>query len=143
MYPSITSAAKAAGISREAHYRRYERDQAYRVAFDKAYREGVDALEDEAVRRATRGVRMPVLYHGMPVMILKDPTDPEGPQIPLMKVEYSDQLLIRLLEAKKPDEFKQRVHNEVTGTLDIVERLAAGRKRLAKRNDKDPGTSKD
>jgi hypothetical protein len=137
--PSITHAAKAAGISREAHYRRYERDAAYRPIFDKAFRQGIDALEDEAIRRAKRGVKSVILYHGQPVMMLIDPNDPSKGMTPLLKTEYSDQLLIRLLEAKKPDEYKQRVQNEHTGSIDIVERLAAGRKRLAKRNAKDPG----
>jgi hypothetical protein len=45
-------------------------------------------LQDEAVRRAVEGIRRPVLYRGKQVYIHGEP---------LFDIEYSDQLLIRLL----------------------------------------------
>jgi hypothetical protein len=112
--PSITKAAKAAGITREAHYRRLERDPDYKPAFEQAYREGIDSLEDEAVRRAT-GMQRPVLYHGQPVFTREDPNDPESKLVPVMDVEYSDTLLLALLKAKKPELYKERVEQEISG----------------------------
>src|ERR1035438_705529 len=57
-------------------------------------------LQDEAVRRAVEGVRRPVLYRGKQVYI-------QGK--PLFEIEYSDQLLIRLLEAFNPEKYGRRV----------------------------------
>lgn len=134
-YPNITAAAKAAGISREAHYRRLEDDEKYRVEFERAYSDGIAAIEDEAIRRAVRGVQRPVLYHGLPVMIPKDPDDPEGGSTPLMETEYSDSLITLLLKAKKPEEYKERIEQKVEVNVNLVDRLNAGRARLAKARD--------
>jgi hypothetical protein len=60
-------------------------------------------LEDEAVRRAKDGVRRPLVYKGKQVYIQGEP---------IYQIEYSDQLLIRLLEAYNPEKFKRR--NETT-----------------------------
>lgn len=114
-YPNITEAAKAAGIDRRAHYQRLERDPAYKERFLSAYREGIEALEDAAIRRAQRGVRKLVVYHGAPVMVPKDPNDPEGPKVWLYEREYSDQLMSLLLKGKKPDVYSERVKQEISG----------------------------
>jgi len=115
VYPSITAAAHAAGISRESHYRNLERSGKYRTAFDRAYKQGIQALEDEAVRRALSGVQRPVLYHGKPVTVPIDPAKPRGKRQVLMETEYSDTLMQMLLKAKKPDEYRERVTQEVSG----------------------------
>jgi hypothetical protein len=65
-------------------------------------------LQDEAVRRAVEGVRRPVLYRGKQVYI-------QGK--PLFEIEYSDQLLIRLLEAFNPEKYGRRV--EQINLMDI------------------------
>jgi hypothetical protein len=54
------------------------------------------------------GVRRPVLYRGKQVYI-------QGK--PLFDIEYSDQLLIRLLEAFYPEKYGRRV--EQTNLMDI------------------------
>ena len=113
--PSITVAAKCAGIDRSAHYRRLERDEAYKAAFEAALKIGVDSLEAEAIRRAHYGVRKPVMYHGKPVRVPIDPAKPRGKKEILYEVEYSDTLLLALLKAKKPDEYRDRVSAELTG----------------------------
>jgi hypothetical protein len=133
VYPSITLAARAAKVSRESHYRRLGREPAYRAAFEEAYRQGIDALEDEAVRRAMRGVQRPILYHGSPVMVMVDPNDESKGMRNLFETEYSDTLLLALLKAKKPESYKERVEQNVTGSIDITTRLQRGRERLAKR----------
>lgn len=94
----IGKAAKAAGITRGAHYRRRKTDPAYKAAFDAAEEEATGLLVDEAIRRAVHGTRKPVYYQGRRVGYV---------------LEYSDGLLIRLLEARLPREFR-RTH-ELTG----------------------------
>jgi hypothetical protein len=97
---SITRAAKAARIRREAHYRLLERSVSYQAAFESAAIEAGQTLEDEAVRRAVEGIRRPLFYHGKRVK--------GGAQR-----EYSDTLLLALLKAKKPRDYKERVEHDL------------------------------
>lgn len=113
-YPNITSASKAAGVRREAHYRRLEGNPAYREAFDRAFREGIDACEEEAVRRSVIGVSRPVLYHGKPVWVEVDPGNPDAGLRLLMETEYSDTLLLAILRARKP-EYREKVEQQLVG----------------------------
>lgn len=95
---SITIAAAAAKIQRGLHYRRLRTDEAYREAFDQADELAKGVLVDEAVRRAVHGTRKGVYYKGRRVN---------------WELEYSDGVLIRLLEARLPHQFR-RTH-ELTG----------------------------
>lgn len=72
-----------------------------------------DRLEDEAVRRAVEGVERPVMYHGKPVLIPVDPKQLRGKKKPLLVHDYSDALLMALLKAKKPKEYRDRVEHEL------------------------------
>ena len=112
-FPSITRAAASAGVTRWAHYRRLEREPEYRAAFDTAYQVGINALEDEAIERAQAGVAKYVLYHGKPIMVPANPLKPRGKKVPLLDREYSDSLMLALLKAKKPDEYKERIDHTV------------------------------
>lgn len=115
--PSITVAAKVAGINRTAHYRTLERNPLYRAAFEEAYRLGIDALEDEVVRRSHYGVKRLKTYHGSAVMVPRDlskPFDEEtNPMVPHFEVEHSDQLAQVLLRAKKRKEYGDRLEHEL------------------------------
>jgi hypothetical protein len=95
----ITSSARAAGCSRDVHYWWLENDQTYVEAWALAQRESIAILEDEAVERATVGTKRPLLYRGKVVAF-----------------EYvkSDNILLRLLEAKDP-KYAQRSKHEHTG----------------------------
>jgi len=111
---SITKAAKAAGVRREAHYRLMERSPDYKVAFNEATVIAADALEDEALRRGREGLLKPKFYHGELVMVPKNPADPECKVfVPYLEREYSDQLLITVLKAKKPEQYRDRVEHEL------------------------------
>jgi hypothetical protein len=113
---SITRAAKAADIKREAHYRQLERSPGYRAAFEAATLVAGDSLEDEAVRRAKDGVLKPLMYHGKLVYMPKDPNDPKCKEtVPVFEREYSDTLLLALLKAKKPEAYRDRVSAELAG----------------------------
>lgn len=69
-------------------YRLYRNDEEFRAQCDEAIETGKEGLEDEAVRRGKKGVRRAIYYQGEVV----------GHQ-----QEYSDQLLIRTLEARRPE----------------------------------------
>jgi|ERR1017187_7984640 hypothetical protein len=113
---SVTKAAKAAGIGREAHYRALERSPGYKAAFEQAALIAADAIEDEAIRRAREGVLKPLFYHGELVYMPQDPGDPKcKTQVPVFEREYSDTLLLALLRAKKPGEYRDRLSAELTG----------------------------
>jgi hypothetical protein len=105
---SIQKAARWANIHRQTHYDWLRKDATYPARFAEARERATQTLEDEAVRRAVEGVRRPVLYRGKQVYIHGEP---------LFEIEYSDQLLIRLLEAFNPEEYGRRV--EQINLMDI------------------------
>jgi argininosuccinate synthase len=117
---SMTAAAKAAHVSRQQHYHWLEQD-AYRKAWEDTQEQAAQTAEDEAVRRAIAGVKRPVLYKGLPVKT--------GRRI-LYEYQYSDTLLLALLKRFRPALYREHVTAEVTGTVEIVERMQAARKRL-------------
>jgi len=100
---SVQKAARWAGVHRQCHYDWLDEDPTYPARFEEARRRAGQTLEDEAVRRAVEGVRRPVLCRGKQVYIQGEPQ---------YEVEYSDQLLIRLLEASNPDKYKRRHEHE-------------------------------
>lgn len=128
--PSITVAAKVAGINRTAHYRTLERNPLYKAAFEEAYRLGVDALEDAVTRRAQFGVRRLVLYHGSPVMIPRDPSKPfdedTNPLVPYFEEEPSDVLAQLLLRSKKRKEYGDRLEHELGDKADQAVKKFSG-----------------
>lgn len=120
---SITLAASAAGVDRKYH-RRWLADENYRRAFEAAHEEIGAALEREAVRRAVEGVDKAVFYRGKPVKT----GGRRGRQV--YETTYSDTLLLALLKRFKPAQYREHTLTEVTGSIDLVERLNAGRQRL-------------
>lgn len=106
---NVSVAARAAKVSRQAHYHWLAADPAYAEAARHAEEEAADLLEAEARRRAASGVRRPVLYKGQQVKI----NDPEtGKAEPLWECVYSDSLMLALLKASRPDKFAERTKNE-------------------------------
>lgn len=61
---------------------------------------GSDALEDEAIRRASQGTLKPVFYQGVQCGEVR---------------EYSDTLMMFMLKARRPERFKERSATELTG----------------------------
>jgi hypothetical protein len=119
---NIAGAARAAGIERVDHYRWLEKDAAYTERFTQAEDEAADMLEQEARRRAMLGSQRPVFHKGEIVGHL---------------TEYSDTLLIFLMKGARPQKYRERVDVEskveITAAKDLVERLARGRQRAAKK----------
>lgn len=97
---SLTTAARWAKISRQAHYNWLRDDPEYSPKYEDALRKSADTLADEAVRRGREGIRKPIWYKG---------------KVCGYETEYSDQLLLRMLEARRPDLFSTRVKNEHSG----------------------------
>jgi hypothetical protein len=96
---SIQEAARLANVGWRAHYDWLQGDPTYRQRFREARMWAAQTLEDEAFRRAVHGVRRAVLYKGRQVYLHGQP---------YYRVEYSDRLLIRLLEAHFPEEYGRR-----------------------------------
>jgi hypothetical protein len=98
---TLAGAARTAGVSRSSHYRWIRENPEYRAKFEEANEEAADALEQEARRRALDGVEEPVFYRGERVGSVR---------------KYSDQLLMVLLMAKRPEQFRERL--DITSKAD-------------------------
>ena len=114
---TVTEAATAAGISREAMYKRLESDADFRRAFEDAVEQGTDVLEAEATRRATDGVEEPVIFQGKLCYVGFDAEgkecDPESPKCVrkerLTIRKYSDGLMQTMLKGRRPGKFRDNV----------------------------------
>jgi len=106
---TVSAAAKAAGVSRATVYRWQGEDEPFATAWNDAYETGTDALEQEAIRRATQGVAKPLFYKGKPIV------DADGN--PVILREYSDTLLMQQLNARRPE--KYRTNHKVEGNLGV------------------------
>ena len=117
----VTIAAGAAGITRARAYQVRQQDQGFATAWDEAEQRAADALEAEAWRRAVSGVPEPLVSAGKVVR------DDDGQ--PLAIRRYSDNLLIALLKARRPDKFKDRQVVEHDISDGLADRLEAARQR--------------
>jgi hypothetical protein len=120
----VDLAAAAVGVHRFSLYRIRHADPAFARRWDEAIDAAVQALEDEAVRRARDGVEEPVFYQGAECGRIR---------------RYSDSLLIQLLKAHRPEKYRERSDVNVRGSLDVrtalvnasLEDLQAAREALA------------
>src|SRR5262249_34983239 len=100
-------AAAAIGAHRRTIIKWPDRDEEFAQRWKEAIEEGADKLEEEAFRRAVKGIDRPVFYQGRIVGYVK---------------EYSDYLLIRLLQAKRPEVYRaRRVSDVPTGGDGVLE----------------------
>lgn len=98
--PNITTAARAAGITRQAAYLKRETDLDFAAAWDEALLSAIENAEGEMYRRAVKGTIKPIFQNGARVGSVR---------------EYSDTLLIFMLKAHKPEIYRETVRNETTG----------------------------
>jgi len=136
---NMSLAARSAGIAKSTHWdwlraeaARPSGEREYTDAFHATQDEAAQTLEDEAVRRAHEGVKRPVMYKGAPVK--------QGRRI-LYETEYSDQLLLALLKRFRPALYRDHVTTEHTGSIEIVDRLQAARKRIFEMRRNDAGAT--
>ena len=99
---SVTKACKLVGVSRRSIYDWREDDKSFAAEWDKALSLGVNAIEDEAIRRAKEGVEHKVYYKGASVGSYQ---------------EYSDQLMMFFLRAAKPEKYGNRSEVHLTGAV--------------------------
>jgi len=111
----VVHSCDLAGLDYSELLRRRRSDAKVDERFMASYEIGLQALEDEATRRAFVGVEQPVFYKG---------------EVCGSVLNYSDSLMQFLLKGGKPEKFKERTQNENTNfNVDLAERLEAARKR--------------
>ena len=148
----MAHAAKACKIERDMHYRWMANDPEYPALFADAKAKAAQSWEDEAVRRATEGVFEPNTFKGEFVYPIvgyevdkvtgEDRISSMGDRIPIYGkrplgvMKLSDKLLEFLLRGNKPETYREARTVEISGPgggpIEIVERLNAARKRMAK-----------
>lgn len=97
---STRQAAEAANVSRSTLQAWREQDEEFAQAWVDAYNDGTDLLEDEARRRGTEGWEEPVFQKGEHVGDI---------------TRYSDTLLLRSLERRRPEAWRANHRIEHTG----------------------------
>ena len=97
---TVTHAAEIAGITRRMVQYWKKDDPEFAEAFRIAEEKAADRLEQEARRRAIEGVSEPVYHKGEVVGTIQ---------------KYSDTLLIFLLKGARPEKYRERVTQEITG----------------------------
>lgn len=90
---NVSASARVARVSRNMVYQRRKDDPGFAEAWDEAIDEAIDALEAEARRRAVQGEERKVYYQGKECGAIRS---------------YSDQLLILLLKAHRPEKYGDR-----------------------------------
>lgn len=90
---TVHASCDAAGIVRQSLYKVRGRDEAFADEWDNAIEAGVQALEQEAIRRGAFGVERPVY---------------QGGELVGHVTEYSDNLLTFMLRAKRPHLYRER-----------------------------------
>ncbi|MGQ7959907.1 hypothetical protein ACUTAF_19680 [Pseudomonas sp. SP16.1] len=107
---SPKQAALAAGISRQTAFYHKANDPEFRSRWDKALEVALDALLEEAYRRAALGYEEPVIHGGR----LSTVIDPEsGEERPLTVRKHSDRLLEVLLKFRYGDQMADRLKVKV------------------------------
>ena len=119
---TVLTAAEAAQISARTVQREKRDNEAFAAEYEEARLAGAMTFEQEAVRRATQGLRKYKFYEGRPIMI-PDPSgatvEEGGKQVPAMvpyyEHEYSDTLLLALLKRHFPAEYRENSRLEHSG----------------------------
>jgi hypothetical protein len=108
-WANISFACQQSGANRASVYRWQEHDEAFAKAFHVAEQAATERLEKEAWRRAVEGspYERTSYWHGEPVG-----TD--------RKIEYSDNLLMLLLRARRPDLYREKVDVAVNQVIKTV-----------------------
>lgn len=114
---NVTRACEAIDVARLTAYRWREDDPEFAAAWDEAKSAGLDALEDEALRRAFEGIDKPIVHQGVITDTVR---------------EYSDTLAIFLLKGGKPEKYRERVSQELTGKDGGPVQIADSSKRAAR-----------
>lgn len=102
---NVSDAARVAGVSRANVYDWMNASDTFRQMMLDAREQAADRLERAAVERAVAGVQEPVYYRGEVVGHTR---------------KYSDQILMFLLRAARPEKFRDRTTIRTEGAADQV-----------------------
>lgn len=110
---SPKQAAQVCGISRRLAFEYKQNDLGFRRRWEQAIDVAMDALLDEAYRRACIGVEEPVIYQGQ----VSTTCDPQtGEDRPLTVRKHSDRLLEVMLKFRYGDQLADRLRVKVEDT---------------------------
>lgn len=102
---NITAACEETETPRSTVYYTEKEDEEFASMFRQAQRHGLEVLEDEARRRAFKGVEKPVFHQGIQCGKIK---------------EYSDTLTIFLLKGGMPEKYREKAsfeHSSPDGSM--------------------------
>lgn len=105
---SFRSAAEQAGIEADKPYIWQKSDEAFASALRVAEQVGTDLIEEEAYRRAVKGVEKPIYRGGEVVGHMAD---------------YSDAMLMFLLKARRPERYGGKASDKALDADALAERL--------------------
>lgn len=103
---NVQKTCLAIGIGRKTVYHHRKKSEKFAQDWAAAKDIAIEALEDEAWRRAFEGVEEPVYHQG---------------EIVGYKIKYSDTLLMHRLQAERPEkyQYRQKIDQNVTGNVKI------------------------
>jgi hypothetical protein len=96
-YPNVTAACEQAGYNRGVVYDARHKDQKFYDKWEAAWSKGIDALEEEMMRRAIKGVAEPVY---------------QGGKLVGTKRNYSDTLAIFMAKGARPKKYREQQLHE-------------------------------
>ena len=102
---SVVKAANAAGVTARTAYNWRQADGMFAASWEQALDIATDLIEEEAMRRAIKGVAKPVYRGGEVVGHVQD---------------YSDSMLMFLLKARRPEKYNDKAGKADQQTLDTV-----------------------
>lgn len=102
--PNVTKACAMAGISRTWIYHWRQEDEEFANEWKEALKIGVEALEDEMMRRAFDGVDKPIYYKGEKIDTIK---------------QYSDLLAIFLAKGALPEKYRERIESDQNVNINV------------------------
>jgi hypothetical protein len=103
---NVSAAASAVRLSRSAVYEMRAQDDDFKLAWDDAREQGVDALEEVAYKRAFSGVQEPVFFQGEECGTV---------------TRYSDKLAEFLLRGNRPEKYKENTDLNLSGASVKIE----------------------
>ena len=109
---SPKTAAEACGISRQTAFYHKANDLEFRSRWEKSIEVALDALLDEAYRRAALGYDEPVIHGGKPATVIDKAT---GEEKPVLIRKHSDRLLEVLLKFRYGEQMADRIRVQQEG----------------------------
>lgn len=101
---TVTGACKRTGIGRRTVYDWRQKHEDFALAWADVEEETTERMEREAIRRGMEGFESDVYHQG---------------QVVGTERKYSDTLLIFMLKARRPEKYRDNVHVQHGGKVDL------------------------